>query len=79
VNLKYEKPKNDDKGWVDVAPGGQVFFKGVTQRKAFIAGGFGLVRMDEDEALKKLSELKPIDAKNALDPRVITTFPEGKK
>jgi hypothetical protein len=35
--------------------------------------------MDEDEALKKLSELKPIDAKNALDPRVITTFPEGKK
>ncbi len=79
VSLKDDQPKPDDEGWVDLVPGSQVFFRGTLQRRALISGRHALVRMEEAEAREVISRLKPIDTKNALDSRVITTVPNGKK
>jgi hypothetical protein len=75
LSLRDNRPKPDDDGWVDLKPGDQIFIKG---DRSILLGGFSLDRVEDTEARRIMSGLKPIDSKNALDPRVILTPPSGK-
>ena len=74
-SLRDDPPKPDDDGWMDIAFGDEIFVKG---DRSLLSGRFFLERLEDAEGRRIMSGLKPIDAKNAQDPRVILTPPSGK-